>query len=65
MGRRISCAAVGSANLTAAAFGGSNVEMMASVTGRKGRRNGVTGHGIERFLDGDSGFRKLCEPYYP
>lgn len=54
---------VGSANLTAAAFGGSNVEMMASVTGRKGRRNGVTGHGIERFLDGESGFRKLCEPY--
>ena len=54
---------VGSANLTAAAFGGSNVEMMASVTGRKGRRNGVSGHGIDRFLDGDTGFRKLCVPY--
>ena len=48
---------VGSANLTAAAFGGSNVEMMASVTGRKSRQ------GIDRFLDGDGGFRKLCVPY--
>ena len=54
---------VGSANLTAAAYGGSNVEMMASVTGRKGRTKGVTGHGIDRFLDGDAGFRKLCVPY--
>ena len=48
---------VGSANLTAAAFGGSNVEMMASVTGRRSRQ------GIDRFLDGDDGFRKLCVPY--
>ena len=54
---------IGSANLTAAAFGGSNVEMMASVTGRKGRRGGVSGHGIDRFLDGAAGFRKLCVPY--
>ena len=54
---------VGSANLTAAAYGGSNVEMMASITGRKGRLSGVTGHGIDRFLDGDAGFRKLCIPY--
>ena len=57
----------GSANLTAAAFGGDNVEMMASVTGRKGRKGGATGQGIDRFLDGgsgkDGGFRKLCEPY--
>ena len=52
---------VGSANLTAAAFAGGNVEMMASVTGRKGRRGGVTGHGIHRFFDG--GFQKLCAPY--
>ena len=52
---------VGSANLTAAAFTGRNVEMMASVTGRKGRRGGVTGHGIHRFLEG--GFQKLCAPY--
>ena len=57
----------GSANLTAAAFGGDNVEMMASVTGKKGRKSGATGQGIDRFLDGgsgkDGGFRKLCEPY--
>ncbi len=52
---------VGSANLTAAAFGGGNVEMMASVTGRKGRKGGASGYGIDRFLDG--GFRKLCVPY--
>ena len=49
---------VGSANLTAAAFTGSNVEMMASVTGKKG---GAGGRGIGHFLDG--GFRKLCVPY--
>ena len=54
---------VGSANLTAAAFGGSNVEMMASVTGRTGRRGGVSGHGIDRLFDGNTGFRKLCVPY--
>ena len=52
---------VGSANLTAAAFGGGNVEMMASVTGKKGRKGGGTGQGIDRFLD--NGFEKLCEPY--
>ena len=49
---------VGSANLTAAAFTGSNVEMMASVTGKKG---GAVGRGIDHFLDG--GFQKLCVPY--
>ena len=52
---------VGSANLTAAAFGGGNVEMMASVTGKKGRKEGVSGCGIDRFLHG--GFLKLCVPY--
>ena len=52
---------VGSANLTAAAFGGGNVEMMASITGKKGRKGGDTGQGIDRFLD--NGFEKLCEPY--
>ena len=52
---------VGSANLTTSAFTGRNVEVMASLTARKGRRNGKTGHGIERFLE--SGFEKLCEPY--
>ena len=49
---------VGSANLTAAAFSGSNVEMMASVTGKRG---GAVGRGIGHFLDG--GFQKLCVPY--
>ena len=49
---------VGSANLTAAAFTGGNVEMMASVSGKKG---GASGRGIGHFLDG--GFRKLCVPY--
>ena len=52
---------VGSANLTAAAFGGDNVEMMASVTGKKGRKEGASGCGIDRFLHG--GFLKLCVPY--
>ena len=51
---------VGSANLTAAAFTGSNVEMMASVTGKRGGKGGAGG-GIDRFLDG--GFQKLCVPY--
>ena len=50
---------VGSANLTAAAFTGGNVEMMASVSGKKG---GASGRGIGHFLDG--GFRKLCVPYH-
>ena len=52
---------VGSANLTSAAFAGSNVEMMASVTGKRGRKGGASGYGIDRFLDG--GFQKLCVPY--
>ena len=51
---------VGSANLTAAAFTGSNVEMMASVTGKRGSKGGASGCGIDRFLDG---FQKLCVPY--
>ena len=51
---------VGSANLTDAAFAGRNVEMMAAVTGRKGRING-RGFGIEHFLE--SGFRDLCTSY--
>ena len=52
---------VGSANLTAAAFTGSNVEVMASVTGKKGRKDSATGCGVSRFLDG--GFQKLCTRY--
>ena len=52
---------VGSANLTAAAFTGSNVEVMASVRGKKGRKDGASGCGIDRFLAG--GFQKLCARY--
>ena len=52
---------VGSANLTYSAFTGRNVEVMAALGARKGRRNGKSGYGIERFLE--SGFEKLCEPY--
>lgn len=53
--------AVGSANLTAAAFEGKNVEMMAAIIGKKGRAGGKTGHGIDRFLE--AGFGKLLAPY--
>ena len=52
---------VGSANLTSAAFGGDNVELMASVTGKKGRKGGASGCGIDRFLEG--GFGNLCVEY--
>ena len=52
---------VGSANLTAAALTGSNVEVMASITGKRGSRESARGCGIDRFLDG--GFQKLCVPY--
>ena len=53
---------VGSANLTVAAFTGRNVEVMAAMTARKGRKGGNSGYGIERFLD--SGFDKLCAKYH-
>ena len=52
---------VGSANLTYSAFSGTNVEVMAALSARKGRRNGNSGYGIGRFLD--SGFETLCETY--
>ncbi len=52
---------VGSANLTYSAFSGRNVEVMATLSARKGRRNGNSGYGIGRFLE--SGFETLCEPY--
>ena len=52
---------VGSANLTYSAFTGRNVEVMAALSARKGRRNGNSGFGIGRFLE--AGFEKLCEPY--
>ena len=52
---------VGSANLTYSAFSGTNVEVMAALSARKGRRNGNSGYGIGRFLE--AGFETLCEPY--
>ncbi len=52
---------VGSANLTAAGLTGRNVEVMAEVSARKGRQNGVSGRGIDRFFA--SGFDTLCSPY--
>lgn len=45
---------VGSANLTASAFTGRNVEVMASITARK------SAEGIDRFKEG---FLSLCAPY--
>ncbi|MCC5865688.1 MAG: phospholipase D family protein [Wenzhouxiangella sp.] len=52
---------VGSANLTAAALTGRNVEVLASVTGPRGNRGSGKGFGIQRFQE--SGFLNLCEPY--
>ncbi|NJK31265.1 MAG: hypothetical protein HC927_01975 [Deltaproteobacteria bacterium] len=46
---------IGSANLTAAAFTGTNVEMMVRLTAARKDR------GINRFME--AGFSKLCEPY--
>lgn len=45
----------GSSNLTAAAFTGANVELMASVTGRRSKS------GIERFEE--AGIGRMLEPY--
>jgi len=53
---------MGSANLTRAAFTGRNVEVMASITGRKGIATGHSGVGIERFKE--SGFLDMCEDYH-
>ncbi len=52
---------VGSANLTAAALTGRNIEVMATVTGPRGNRGSGKGFGIHRFQE--SGFLNLCEPY--
>ena len=52
---------VGSANLTAAALTGRNVEVMATVTGPRGNRGSGKGFGVHRFQE--SGFLNLCEPY--
>ncbi len=52
---------VGSANLTAAALLGRNVEALAEISARKGRSRGKSGFGIDRFLE--SGFDQLCTSY--
>ena len=52
---------VGSANLTAAALHGPNVEALAEIGARKGRPHGKSGLGVDRFLE--SGFDRLCTPY--
>ncbi|WP_341937989.1 phospholipase D family protein [Marinimicrobium sp. C2-29] len=54
---------IGSANLTDAAFSGRNVEVMASISGPKGRSGGDKGVGIDQFLN--AGFLNLCEDYQP
>jgi len=53
---------VGSANLTAAAMSGRNVEVVASFTGPRGRADSGKGFGIGRFRE--AGFLNLCEPYH-
>ena len=52
---------IGSANLTAAALHGRNVEALAEISARKGRPQGKSGCGIDRFLE--SGFDQLCTSY--
>ena len=58
---------VGSANLTAAAFLGRNVEVMASVTGRKGRKGAWASSVMLldcaklRHWDAEQGFREMFE----
>ncbi|WP_250460292.1 phospholipase D family protein [Microbulbifer litoralis] len=52
---------LGSANLTAAAFTGDNVEMMAALVASRRRRKAGSGSSIEHFLEG--GFLQLCAPY--
>ena len=59
-GRRISWS-VGSANATAAAFTGRNVELIASMAGPRADKGNKKGFGIEQFRE--SGFLALCEPY--
>jgi len=54
---------IGSANLSDAAFSGRNVEVMASISGPKGRAGGDKGVGIDQFLN--AGFLNLCEDYRP
>jgi len=52
---------LGSANFTAAAFTGRNVEVIASMMGPRDERTRTKGFGITQFKE--AGFLKLCEPY--
>jgi len=52
---------LGSANFTAAAYAGRNVEVIASINGPNDARAKTDGYGIEQFRE--SGFLNLCEPY--
>ncbi|MBY6204143.1 phospholipase D family protein [Halomonas denitrificans] len=59
-GRRVTWY-LGSANFTAAAFTGRNVEVIASMTGPRDERARTKGFGIAPFKE--AGFLRLCEPY--
>lgn len=52
---------LGSANFTAAAYTGRNVELIASINGPANERAKTYGYGITQFRE--SGFLNLCEPY--
>ena len=52
---------LGSANFTAAAYAGRNVEVIASINGPNDERAKTDGYGIQQFRE--SGFLNLCEPY--
>lgn len=52
---------LGSANFTAAAYTGRNVEVIASINGPADQRRKTDGYGISQFRE--SGFLNLCEPY--
>lgn len=52
---------LGSANFTAAAYTGRNVEVIASINGPVDQRAKTDGYGINQFRE--SGFLNLCEPY--
>lgn len=52
---------VGSANLTAAAFSGTNVEVMARISARLPRRSTTESNGIAQFMESE--FRELLKEY--
>ncbi|MDZ7788902.1 MAG: phospholipase D family protein [Xanthomonadales bacterium] len=59
-GRRVTWF-MGSANYTASALTGRNVEVIASMSGPRDERAQTKGYGIQSFKE--AGFLKLCEPY--